>query len=448
MTSFSDIKDEYVKLSMSRALMNRKSSLGLFYVLMGSLLHQCGMQVKQSNFMDLRLHLMLFQPSRTGKQVALDFMEYMADLLGLLKVQEVQITDAGLVGNIDETTYKANKSSGRNNPEDPEYRNPIILGDFGLYNIVSFPEAKILFKDDNKFTKDLLDIIQMVCDTNGLVRKKRTYEVPLEYQSRTSLIGTTYFLEDEFGKVLTRQGIFQRFLILHDPFPTEKRELVGLTMNYSGVVERRGDEIVEVEVPQDIIEKIDHEIVPWDEIDGRAESLRDRILESVNSYEKDFVMYKSREAAEVLSQYEKQRYNSVRAHFVGSEIETIESFLTSLNVMHHKLAAISAVLNCHDFIEEIDVIETHEVINMCYEAVVNDIVGRLKGADPDSIESSIINLLIKEGPKGLNRKQIINKLAQKFHFQDKKIGNVIKRMIGKNMLIQNENRLRLSKGGR
>ena len=169
------------------------------------------------------------------------------------------------------------------------------------------------------------------------------------------------------------------------------------------------------------------------------------MLDSVNSYTEGHIMYKSEEAALTLSRYNKERFKMVEAYFVGRDVPIIESFLTSLDVMHHKLANISAILNGHDIIEREDVIDTNEQIMWCYHSVVDDILTKIAGTDPEVIERAIVEQLKKAGPKGLNKKTLKDKLGHEFSFQERKIGRVLRDMVDRNQLIQSEQIVKLSR---
>jgi hypothetical protein len=459
-STYRELLDEYVRLSMSRAILNKKSSTTLFHCLIGEAMKLRGIEIKHVGELDTRVSSLIFQPTRTGKQIVLDFLCQMASMVkpyyegkvqSLLAVQELQFTDAALVGRIDDDTVKRNRIKGALDPGAPGWRNPITLGDFGLYNMVTFPEARTMFKE-GPYNKDLLDLLQMVTDYNGHIRKKTAIGIPLEYKCKSTVIGTSYVLE-EFREIVTKQGIFQRFYIMHDPFP--RRDLVSKAMHYSGTVteeelERVGEDlkikIIPSKLPDHIKEEIGHEIVDYDEIPERMEKLANRITEIVNSYPEDYIFYKDEEAADRFNYYEEQRQRIIDAHFIGEQADLLAGFTTSITLMHYKIAAIAAMLNGHRVITKEDVDASYRpTMGWYYSAIINDVLSKVAGANETKIRKTIINILKGVKTKGLNRMDLIDKLDDTFPFERKLIGKIIKDMMESNMITQDEGVIKIVK---
>jgi len=203
-------KNEYKRIAGKRSLYNTVINETMFLVLAGAVMHSQGIFVETQSRKDLRIHVLLVQPSRTGKGVSLKILEQASKMCDLTYADEVVLTDAGLVGQINPTADEQNKKKGLE-PDDEGWQDPVIIGDLGIYDIISFSEGKQMIKLSTH-SDDKLEILQSVMDTPGLLRK-RLANGEISYTSNASIVSVTYFLDD-FERIFLEQGIFQRMLIV------------------------------------------------------------------------------------------------------------------------------------------------------------------------------------------------------------------------------------------
>jgi len=198
-------KNEYKRIAGKRSLYNTVINETMFLVLAGAVMHSQGIFVETQSRKDLRIHVLLVQPSRTGKGVSLKILEQASKMCDLTYADEVVLTDAGLVGQINPTADEQNKKKGLE-PDDEGWQDPVIIGDLGIYDIISFSEGKQMIKlSTHSMIK--LEILQSVMDTPGLLRK-RLANGEISYTSNASIVSVTYFLDD-FERIFLEQGIFK-----------------------------------------------------------------------------------------------------------------------------------------------------------------------------------------------------------------------------------------------
>jgi len=155
----------------------------------------------------LRLSSFLVMPSRSGKGQLYKIAYKTAEALDIRTVTITDITDAGIIGSIDENAEKYNIKNGFI-PGNEKYINPVIYGDLFNYDILFFREAKnLLIK--TKYTEKLLSYLQEALDDPGYIRKKLKSIYPIEGVITASIIATTYYMP-EIEKTLIDQGFFMR----------------------------------------------------------------------------------------------------------------------------------------------------------------------------------------------------------------------------------------------
>lgn len=178
----------------------------MFYVLMSQYLKNIKIMFSGEK-RSLRLSFFFISPSRTGKGQLLKVVEMIAEKLNLKCITDTIITDAGMIGQIDEKAIEFNYKH-KLDEEDPEYKNPVVYGDIFNYDIILFKECKVLL-ERGKHTPLLLSILQEALDEPGYVRKKLGSKYSIEGSTSISLIGTTYYMK-EIENTLMEQGFFMR----------------------------------------------------------------------------------------------------------------------------------------------------------------------------------------------------------------------------------------------
>lgn len=398
---YKDFRDRYLRIANSSALLNEKMNRGMFLSITGAAVHKRGISVRVINRLDPRISTLLVQPSRSGKGAALKIAQNYAEALRLSYTQEVQITDAALVGKIDLKAHQRNKDKGYEF-DDPNFVDPLILGDLGLFDVIAFPEAKMMFKV-GPHTEDKLEILQMALDTPGLVRKKLADDVPIEYPTDSTIIGTTYFL-DEFEEVLLKQGMFQRLLLFVEPFGEKKRSELNKSL---------------IRPPEDILKE--------EEFKPELQKLAIDVNKQINKFERGTIITKDESGMRTFEKLDDQRMKEVSASFRGKDLEIMLPYTTAIINMHHKLACIAAVLNGSETIGRKEVTETQPEIQTYFNCVVNDIITRVSGVNPEKLRKIIITKISKE-PKGLSVKELKKDIDQVYHISQRQVGHVIRDM--------------------
>jgi hypothetical protein len=176
---------------------------------------------------DLRVSTVWVQTARSGKGRMNKAFKRICDETDVQCQIITQYTEAGLIGTIDEEAVKHNdKYAGEglceSNPEiitkdqkgndkTVQWRDPVIRGDAGNYDILIFDEMQILL-EPKKENQEILLTLQPALDCPPYVRKKLRSKYPIEYSNPITIIGTTYpFMS--IPKILATGGFLQRTFI-------------------------------------------------------------------------------------------------------------------------------------------------------------------------------------------------------------------------------------------
>ena len=177
---------------------------------------------------DLRVSTVWVQTARSGKGRMNKAFKRICDETGVLCQIITQYTEAGLIGTIDEEAVKHNDKyigeglcettpevivkDPKGNDKAVQWRDPVIRGDAGNYDILIFDEMQILL-EPKKENQEILLTLQPALDCPPYVRKKLRSKYPIEYSNPITIIGTTYpFMS--IPKILATGGFLQRTFIL------------------------------------------------------------------------------------------------------------------------------------------------------------------------------------------------------------------------------------------
>jgi hypothetical protein len=367
--NFRDCKDDYLEIARSQSVNNDDLNGFMFLVLMGALCHKQGIVVDRYGTKDLRIHTMLIQPSRTGKGEALKVLGKACGYCGLRYTDETQFTDAGIVGEINSAIVQKNKQKGYA-PGDPEYENPITFGDLAIYDVVSFSEGKQMIKL-SAYSDDKLEILQTGMDTPGRIRKKLASEVPIEFECNTSIIATTYFLED-FEQIFLEQGIFQRMLVsVRDYTTPERREL-------NHILATKDPEITDADFN--------------DKLKGFCNYLSGKVSRVPEGTRLVF----DESGKQALDKRVSKWTDLIEADFVGVELSIMSGYTTSCINLYSKVAAIAAVLNGKRVVTAQEISEAHRFLRLYITSIMNEILLRMSSSDDNAVMSNILKI-VKNG---------------------------------------------------
>lgn len=385
----------------------------------GAAINKREILIQMQTFFDMRIHELIVQGSRTGKGVSMNCLDDLAGYLGLSMAQELQFTDAGIVGKIDNNAIKANKKGGFL-PGDPEYVNPMVIGDLGLYDIVAFTEAKQMIKTGTH-TEDKLEILQTVMDVpqpgKPNVRKKLADEMAVQYTSNATIIGTTYFLQ-EFEEILLKQGLFQRLYTMVRDVTWAEREMI----NEAIIFPPKG-------------------LLPPDQYHPAMKDLAKEISELINAYPRGHRLELDDSGRRGLATLNKERMNYVKRNISGTELEVIEPFLTAMVPMNIKLAGLRAILNGSETIGMKEASATRKEMMTYLESIVNNVMTRISGINMDAAKRLILGTLNRKGP--ISRDEMVSILVEKTFTSEKRCDVIVAGLIKNKSIIEEGKMLKL-----
>lgn len=203
-----------------------------FHTLFGQLPSVKDMRIiYDNNYSDMRIHLMLFQRSGTGKGRGYNFTTEMANLLNLGTFSADAMTDAVLLGSFvhEEGQREPTRIRGVLDP----LRIPPV-------NIFIQNEATLII-DTKKtdFSKDFMNYFQKAMNTIGTpdnLIEKTTLQMRgqmIRIQPDASFLFTTY-VPEKLLEVVTKTGYLQRMVCLYNTVSFDKRQeswetLAGIT---------------------------------------------------------------------------------------------------------------------------------------------------------------------------------------------------------------------------
>lgn len=205
---------------------NEEAATIYFHVFMGAYLKAVKITDGISN-KDLRTSFCWIQTARTGKGRVNKVFKKICDECGVTCQIITQYTEAGLIGTIDEDAVKFNEkyiseglceASPTITVKDKSgadriimWRDPVIKGDAGNYDILIFDEMQILLQP-KKENQEILLTLQPALDCPPYVRKKLRSKYPIEYSNPVSIIGTTYPFTS-IPNIIATSGFLQRMFV-------------------------------------------------------------------------------------------------------------------------------------------------------------------------------------------------------------------------------------------
>lgn len=220
------LRQLFTELLGLNSVNNEQAAEIYFYSFMGAYLNKVKIVDGVSN-KDLRVPATIIQTARSGKGRMNKALKMICDETGVSCQIVTQYSEAGLIGTIDEEAVKHNDkyaSEGlceaspeiivkdqKGNDKKVMWRDPIIRGDAGNYDILIFDEMQILL-EPKKENQEILLNLQPALDCPPYVRKKLRSKYPIEYSNPVTIIGTSYFFPS-FHQVLATSGFLQRTLL-------------------------------------------------------------------------------------------------------------------------------------------------------------------------------------------------------------------------------------------
>lgn len=210
--------DQYAHYSVPYAV-------ATFHLLVGQLpnIKNIRIQKGSNSWLDARIHPCYFSPSGTGKGEGANFVSKVAKDLGLKYQPVTSITDAGLVGTIN---------------EDKEIEYGWLHPSKGI-NIISATEASVILQDyPPRESRNVMDLLQVAMNNLGsddsIIARKIGFGDPIEFQPTCSFLLTTY-VPTNLTNIILQRGLLQRAYLtvntvsLDDRLKAMKRQIANLT---------------------------------------------------------------------------------------------------------------------------------------------------------------------------------------------------------------------------
>jgi len=291
---------------------------------------------------DLRISIVWIQPSRTGKGQMNKAFKRVCDECNVSCVITTEFTTAGLIGSIDAENIKYNSTYGLT-PENPvvigtrgkqyEYRNPVIKGDLGNFDVTIIDEAKNLLQQ-TRYTETLLTSIQPALDCPGHIRKKLSTKTAIEYDASPTIIATTYYYS-KISDIIAEQGFFQRVaLYIRD-------------MNKDDMKRMRKKQ-------KDIIAE---------EAKEKFESLLKEFKERLSEYKREGLKLEvEKKALDKLEELINKFIDKIAANLIGKELQITLTFSNTCYELALKIAAQYAIINKQTTITSANIMQSFKII--------------------------------------------------------------------------------------
>jgi hypothetical protein len=348
--NYKEIKEIWGEFFNKSCIFNDDVAETIFYQLCGAKLKNVRLQYGGKQIL-IRLHLFIIQPSSTGKGQAVYPTSSLCKQIGLSLSIYTETTDAGLVGTV---THNKNK-------KDKERNHTIVEGALFDRNILVFNEGESLLRSGADFNKNIYQILQNACDDPGIVSKRMAF-APIEYETQTALIITSYF-EENFNHSLLKKGLLQRVLLIVKNFSEEQIKKINVFLADSTTKETE-----DFDVPQELVEFF-----------GELSQIEGTIFSEL-------------EASKHFIQRFEEIFESKLTKIHADKKELLYSFLTRWNKAVFKFAAIIAVLNGRSKINSQDVDEAFAICDKYINSAIN-LITRLHKPEEDVAFESIVEFL-------------------------------------------------------
>jgi len=358
----------------------------------------------------LRLSYFWVGGSRTGKGQLMKIAQTSAEKLGLKCAIVTDITDAGLLGSIDEKAIDYNNKN-KLKEGDKDYKCPVIYGDLFNYDIIIFRECKKLLIPTNT-TEMLLSILQEALDEPGYLRKKLKSQYPIEGESTISLVATTYFM-NEIEKTLVDQGFFMRVpLYVRDLSIDEVQEL------REGVIDMYGKKNVidKKKIEKDIQSFVDN--FKKVKQDDKILTLDDSAIERLKDINKQFFV--------------------LMRQTTGHKLNILKSLSQLIIDISVKIGGIHACLDNVDVINKNHINPAFIFIKACTDTILNkiELIESTISVKSKTINNAILNFRLCLKEKNTDRickEDFCNFLKSKGLGRNKAL-NIINKLISDNYI--------------
>jgi len=385
-----------------------------FHALLGAMLKNVRIIKGGSSFIDLRIPIVWIQNSRTGKGALNKTLHSIAGKLGLNVTTTTEVTTAGMVGKIDDKAEEYNTKYGLS-PEIPfveiknkmyEYRDPVVRGDLGNYDIIIIDEAKILL-EPTKYTEQLLTVLQPVMDSPGWVRKKLSSRYAVEYGCSPTIIATTYFF-NSIKDVIANQGFFQRVAFYIRDLDVET---ILNMRNEAMQIAQKGS--------VDKYQKLEKIFI-------------ERMLTEVNTEEQEIFIHP--ETFPVLEKLRKSFFEKIQKSLTGAELRAALSFSNTIEELVLKISGHYAVIRGEKEIRTNVVLISYKFV----KNVISTILDKMEIEEDKNKSRHIdtIKRVYNDCPQPITKTAFYAVLQKRLKIGKNKAGKIVNRLIRENYLYE------------
>jgi len=179
----------------------------------------------KARYEDGRVHVLWLQPSGTGKQGAIDFVEdvsgkVVADGMGLTMETPDDFTDAAILGTYEEIKRWSKEEHGWVVEKIP------VEGWLakGVLDIFAMPECSVLFEAKSQYKENLMVWFQRAMDPIGRNKiTKKLAKGDAIYVNPVCSFFLTSYIPPSFTKRVTERGLVQRMITIINEVPIKKR---------------------------------------------------------------------------------------------------------------------------------------------------------------------------------------------------------------------------------
>lgn len=311
-----------------------------FLLIMGQLFKDKKIS-KGDSFFDLRTHVLLIQPSGSGKSEALNFVELLCDKLGLKVISSTDYTDAGLVGGVESKPPKKKDTEA-------EFKE----GALQEADILSMDEASVLFRDNTPFALHARVYLQKAMNhyeskSNHILRLLRDGRI--SFYPHASIWLTTV-MPKEFYSVLD-SGFLQRMLINIEEEDIEKRKV------------NANEDINRIDFTKPYITE------GFSEHTQRIETLANKLIQLKNYHE--FCTLNVPESnRELIKEISKEMFEAIGTIPDQEKIKHLASFGTRYMIQIYKVAYLLAMSRHSKEMLEKDVLFASEIVSYCLKNLI------------------------------------------------------------------------------
>lgn len=375
-----------------------------FYVLMGQYFRNVRIAFG-SRQKDLRLNFFWIQPSRTGKGELSGVTKEVASGLGIRWAKVTKITDAGLLGSIDHYAIEYNYKH-KLTEDDERWKNPVVIGDLGNYDIIFFDECKQLLEPQT-YNENSMQIMQEALDYPGHVRSKLRFNYPIEYDCSCSIYATTYYLGQSIETSLLTTGFFQRMMPYMRDMTIEENEALRMA-----IIQKFRTTKLSPELYNDMLQYFVAKI------------------RQISNTEK--VIYLDDSAVSYLDKVFRLFNEEIRK-CSGESLKILMAFSQTIIDICTKVGGIHAVLDGRDFVRASDIASSFVLARAMGNTVINKLSGIEQKNEALSSSRRVRNILLMFGGR-LPTMSLVNEVCAKTGLGKNKAHMLLKRLVRENYL--------------